>query len=429
MGIITRITAREVLDSRGNPTVEAEVILESGARGTAIVPSGASTGSYEALELRDGGNRFHGKGVLKAVETIEKIIAPDLKGQDARDQFLLDRLLCELDGTPNKSRLGANAILAVSMAVARAQAEELELPLWHYLGGLQARTLPVPLCNLINGGKHADNNLDIQEFMIVPLGLPSFSEAIRAGVEVFHQLKTILRKRNLSTAVGDEGGFAPNLSRNEEALELLCEAIQRAGYHPGDEIALAIDCAATEFYNKEKRLYELRSQGIAVDAEKLVQIYERFCAQYPVLSLEDGMAEDDEEGWKLITQTLGKKIQLVGDDLFVTQSSRIFAGARAGIANAVLIKLNQVGTLTETLESIEVARSFGYRTIISHRSGETEDTFIAHLAVATSSGQIKTGSFSRSERLAKYNELLRIEQVLKGQARYPGREAFFPIQR
>lgn len=424
MSTIEAIYAREVLDSRGTPTVEAEVVLASGARGSAIVPSGASTGSHEALEKRDGGNRYSGKGVLKAVEAIHKVIAPELKGQEAGEQRLIDRLLCDLDGTPNKSRLGANAILAVSMAVARARACELGVPLWFYLGGVQARLLPVPLANLINGGRHADNNLDLQEFMIVPWGFNAFREALQAGVEVFAHLKNLLKQRNLPTAVGDEGGFAPSLKSHEEALDLLVEAITRAGYKPGEEIALALDAAATEFYNPRTRLYELSGQGIALTAEQLVQMYERLASRYPIVSLEDGMAEDDMEGWKLLTEVLGKRLQLVGDDLFVTQKARILAGIEEGIANAVLVKLNQVGTLSETLESIEIAHARGYRTIISHRSGESEDPFIAHLAVAAGSGQIKTGSFSRSERLAKYNELLRIEEALKGTAIYAGRTAF-----
>ncbi len=420
MTTIIEVRAREVLDSRGNPTVEAEVELESGAVGRAIVPSGASTGKYEALELRDGGPRYLGKGVLRAVAHIKDRIAPEIVGLDALDQAAVDRAMLALDGTPNKAGLGANAILAVSLATARAAAEALGLPLWRYLGGVQGAVLPVPLMNVINGGVHADNGLDLQEFMLVPLGFPRFSEALRAGVEVFHHLKKVLKERGYATNVGDEGGFAPALEKNEEALELLLKAIERAGYRPGKEVALALDAAASEFYQGGRYLFE----GQERSAEELIEVYEGWVERYPIVSLEDGLAEEDWAGWKLLTERLGGRIQLVGDDLFVTNPARLERGIREGVANAILIKPNQIGTLSETLETIRLAHRAGYRTVISHRSGETEDPFIADLAVAVNAGQIKTGSASRSERIAKYNQLLRIEEALGEGAVFLGRDAF-----
>ena len=420
MTTIVEVRAREVLDSRGNPTVEAEVELESGAVGRAMVPSGASTGKFEALELRDGGPRYLGKGVLRAVANIKDRIAPEVVGFDALDQVAVDRAMLALDGTPNKAGLGANAVLAVSLATARAAAEALGLPLWRYLGGVQGAVLPVPLMNVINGGVHADNGLDVQEFMLVPLGFSRFSEALRAGVEVFHHLKKVLKERGYATNVGDEGGFAPALERNEEALELLLQAIERAGYRPGKEVALALDAAASEFYQGGRYLFE----GQERSAEELIEVYEGWVERYPIVSLEDGLAEEDWAGWKLLTERLGQKIQLVGDDLFVTNPARLELGIQEGVANAILIKPNQIGTLSETLETIRLAHRAGYRTVISHRSGETEDPFIADLAVAVNAGQIKTGSASRSERIAKYNQLLRIEEALGEGAVFLGRNAF-----
>jgi len=420
MTTIVEVRAREVLDSRGNPTVEAEVELESGAVGRAMVPSGASTGKFEALELRDGGPRYLGKGVLRAVAHVKDRIAPEVVGLDALDQAAVDQAMLALDGTPNKASLGANAILAVSLATARAAAEALGIPLWRHLGGVQAAVLPVPLMNVINGGVHADNDLDVQEFMLVPLGFPRFSEALRAGVEVFHHLKKVLKEKGYATNVGDEGGFAPALKANEEALELLLEAIERTGYRPGKEVALALDAAASEFYQGGRYLFEGKERS----AEELVEVYERWVERYPIVSLEDGLAEEDWAGWKLLTERLGKRIQLVGDDLFVTNPARLERGIQEGVANAILIKPNQIGTLTETLETIRLAHRAGYRTVISHRSGETEDPFIADLSVAVNAGQIKTGSASRSERIAKYNQLLRIEEALSEGAVFLGRNAF-----
>jgi enolase len=422
MTTIVEVKARELLDSRGNPTVEAEVLLEGGARGRALVPSGASTGSREALELRDGGPRYGGKGVLRAVAHINERIAEELRGVDALDQALVDRILLELDGTPNKANLGANAILAVSLANARAAAEALELPLYRYLGGVQARILPVPLMNLINGGKHADNRVDFQEFLVVPAGLPSFKEALRAGVEVFHSLRGVLKSRGYGVNVGDEGGFAPELKSNEEALEVLLEAIQSAGFTPGKEVALALDPAASELYREGR--YHLAAEGRSLSSEEMVSYWKRWVDAYPIISLEDGMAEGDWEGWQLLTQELGGKIQLIGDDVFVTNASILREGIERKVANAILIKVNQIGSLSETLETVELARRSGYQAIISHRSGETEDPFIADLAVAVNAGQIKTGSASRSERLAKYNQLLRIEEELGAGARFLGYGAF-----
>jgi enolase len=420
---ITHIHAREILDSRGNPTVEVEVRLSSGAEGRAGVPSGASTGAHEALELRDGdAERFLGKGVQRAVAAVNEQIAPALLGYDASDPYDIDATLLALDGTENKARLGANAILGVSLAVARAAASAYDLPLYRYLGGVNARLLPVPLMNVINGGAHADNALDIQEFMLVPQGADTFREALRWGVETFHHLKKILHAKKLNTAVGDEGGFAPNLPSNQAALELLMDAIKAAGYRPGEDIALALDVAATEFYRDGK--YVLEAEGRALSSEDMVGYLEGLVAGFPIVSVEDGLAEDDWSGWKLLTERLGRRCQLVGDDLFVTNVKRIRRGIDEQAANAVLVKVNQIGTLTETLESMALARAHNYRTIISHRSGETEDSTIADLAVGTGAGQIKTGSASRSDRMAKYNQLLRIEEELGPSARYAGPDTF-----
>ena len=423
------IQGREILDSRGNPTVEAEVMLESGVAGWAAVPSGASTGEHEAVELRDGDERrYLGKGVSRAVQNIAQTIAPALKDQDAAEQAEVDRLLLQLDGTPNKSRLGANAILAVSLAVARAVADTLELPLYRYLGGVNASLLPVPLMNILNGGVHSDNNVDFQEFMIVPLGASSFADSLRMGVETFHHLKKVLSKKGYATSVGDEGGFAPNLRSNTEALEQILEAIQAAGYRPGEDIALALDPASSEFFEDGKYVFK-KSDHSEHTSEQMVELYSDWVRQYPIFSIEDGLAEDDWEGWKLLTAKLGSKVQLVGDDLFVTNTDRLEEGIEQRVANAILIKLNQVGTLTETLAAIEMARRNGYSSVISHRSGETEDTFIADLAVATGAGQIKTGSGSRSDRIAKYNQLLRIEQELGKEAAFLGRKTVFGTAR
>jgi enolase len=421
MSEIVEVKAREILDSRGNPTVEAEVVLSSGAVGRAMVPSGASTGENEALELRDGDpSRFSGKGVLKAVDNIRGEIAKRLKGMNPFNQREIDLALIDLDGTPNKSRLGANAILAVSMAVARACALELGVPLYQYLGGKSARRLPVPLMNLINGGAHADNPLDIQEFMIIPLCGGRFGEALRAGVEVFHALKKVLKERGYSTNVGDEGGFAPAISTTREAIDTLLLAIEKAGYKPGEDIFLALDCASSEFFENNR----YRLEGGLLDSDKMIRYYEELIGEYPILSLEDPLAEDDWEGWENLTKELGSKVQLVGDDLFTTNPETIRKGIKRRVANSVLIKLNQIGTLSETLDAIQLAKDGGYSAIISHRSGETEDNFISHLAVATCAGQIKTGSASRSDRIAKYNELLRIEEELGHGAEFRGREEF-----
>ena len=409
--IIREIHAREILDSRGNPTIEVEIALEDGTQARAAVPSGASTGKFEALELRDGDpKRYDGKGVLKAVDNVHKVIAPALKGMDACDQRALDGRMLELDGTPNKSRLGANAILGVSLAAARAAAQSRGIPLYRHLMELMGETtprLPIPLMNVLNGGVHADNPLDVQEFMIVPIGAKSFQEAVRMGAETFHALKALLKKRGLSTAVGDEGGFAPHLPENEEGLRALMEAIERAGYVPGEEIALALDVAASELFDEDKGVYRL--EGRTLQAHELIGLYEEWLERYPIISLEDGLAEEDWDGWQKLTERLGGRVQIIGDDLFVTNPERLQRGIDRGIANAILIKPNQIGTLTETLETIRLAKEAGYRTIISHRSGETEDPFIADLAVGTAAGQIKTGSLSRGERTAKYNQLLRLE--------------------
>jgi enolase len=423
---IVKVLGREILDSRGNPTVEADVHLADGTVGRAAVPSGASTGEHEAVELRDNDkSRYLGKGTRKAIENITKIISPALAGVDAADQTTVDRKMLSLDGTPNKGKLGANAILPVSMAAARASAESEMTPLYRYIGGVNARVLPVPMMNVINGGAHADNSVDLQEFMIVPVGAGKFSEALRMGVETFHNLKTVLKKRNYSTAVGDEGGFAPNLKSNEEALEVLMEAIEKARYKAGEQIAIALDPASSEFYDKEKKKYIFKkSDKSEKSAEQMVQFFSKWVAQYPIISIEDGMAEDDWEGWKNLTEALGNKIQLVGDDLFVTNSERLQQGIDKKIANSILVKVNQIGSLTETLDTMRLALTAGYTAVISHRSGETEDSFIADLAVATNAGQIKTGSASRTDRIAKYNQLLRIEEELGDAAVYPGRKAF-----
>ncbi|HEY6867035.1 MAG TPA: phosphopyruvate hydratase [Candidatus Eisenbacteria bacterium] len=424
MMTIGALDAREILDSRGNPTLEVDCRLGNGALGRAAVPSGASTGEHEAVELRDGdAARYGGKGVQKAVRHVLETIAPRLLGMDAFDQIRVDRMLIDLDGTPNKGRLGANALLGVSLACAKAAAAALDTPLYRHLGGVHARTLPVPLMNVLNGGKHADNNVDLQEFMLVPLGAPSFREALRWGAEVFHTLAKVLKKRGLSTAVGDEGGFAPSLQSNEEALQVLVEAITQAGYEPGRQVALALDPAASEFYKGGS--YVLAGEGgRALGSAAMVDYYASFCDRYPIVSIEDGLAEDDWDGWAALTKRLGSRIQLVGDDLFVTNVTRLARGIRQGIANSILIKLNQIGTLTETLGAIELAHRAGYTAVISHRSGETEDVTIADLAVGTNAGQIKTGSLSRTDRVAKYNQLLRIEQELGPDALYPGRSVF-----
>ncbi len=423
MSEIVRLWAREILDSRGNPTIEVECELDIGVVGRASVPSGASKGEFEALELRDGDeNRYHGKGVLKAVKNVNEEIADEIIGMDALSQREIDMTLIELDGTENKSRLGANAILGVSLAVCDAAAKLLDLPLYRYIGGVTAKTLPVPLMNVINGGAHADNNLDIQEFMIVPVGADRFSEALRMASEVFHTLKKLLKDRGLSTGVGDEGGFAPNLPTNEEAIKFLLMAIEKQGYKPGEDFYIALDCAASSFYDKNEKKYKF--EGKLVEAEELISIYEKWIKEFPIISIEDGLAEEDWSGWKKLTEKLGKKVQLVGDDLFVTNMKRLERGIKEGICNSILIKLNQIGTLSETIDCVDMAHRAGYTSIISHRSGETESTFIADLAVALNTGQIKTGSLSRSERIAKYNQLLRIEEELGDVAYYPGKKAF-----
>jgi enolase len=419
---IAEVRAREVLDSRGNPTVEAEVYLSGGAIGRAIVPSGASTGEHEAVELRDGDkNRYLGKGVLKAIKNVNGEIADAIANLDAADQIALDQKMIDLDGTANKSRLGANAILSVSMAAARACAKAFKLPLYRYLGGAGASTLPCPMMNILNGGAHADNNVDFQEFMVMPVGAESFAEALRWGVETFHTLKSVLKKRGYNTAVGDEGGFAPSLKSNTEAIEVVLEAINEAGYRPGKDIAIAIDPAASEFFQADQGRYVFKkSDKSAKTPEEMVRFWAKWARDYPIVSIEDGLAEDDWEGWKIMTEQMGKNIQLVGDDIFVTNVERLAEGIERGVANSILIKLNQIGTVTETLEAIDVARRHGYTSVISHRSGETEDTFIADLAVATGAGQIKTGSASRTDRIAKYNQLLRIEEDLGNGARFLG---------
>jgi enolase len=421
MAIITEIHAREILDSRGNPTVEADVLLSSGASGRAAVPSGASTGEHEAVELRDGDDkRYLGKGVTRAVENIEDQIAEALTGYDAYDQVAVDRTMIELDGTPNKGRLGANAILAVSLATARAAADDAGLPLYRYLGGAMANVLPVPMLNILNGGAHAGNNVDFQEFMVMPIGAETFSEGLRMGVEVFHALKKVLSKAGKSTAVGDEGGFAPDLKDNEEAVAVILQAIEQAGYRPGEDLVLALDVAASEMFRDGGYVFH-KSSGERKTPQEMVEFYGEWCRRYPIRSIEDGMDENDWDGWKALTQAVGADIQLVGDDLFVTNTERLARGIKEGIGNAILLKVNQIGTLTETLDAIRMARKAGFNAVMSHRSGETEDTFIADLAVATGVGQIKTGSASRTDRVAKYNQLLRIEEHLGDAALYPGR--------
>ena len=427
MAMITEVYAREILDSRGNPTVEVEVILEDGAVGRAAVPSGASTGVHEAVELRDGDkSRYLGKGVTKAVDNVNDIIAEALIGLEATRQTEIDEMLVRLDGTPNKGRLGANAILGVSMAVARAAASSVGLPLYLYLGGVAAKELPVPMMNILNGGEHADNNVDIQEFMIMPVGAKSFSEALRMNAEIYHNLKALLKEKGLSTALGDEGGFAPNLSNNAEAIEVILEAVVKAGYKPKDDIVIALDVASSEMYKDGK--YHLEGEGLVKTSEEMVDYLAELCEKYPIISIEDGLAEDDWAGWKLLTKKIGKKVQLVGDDLFVTNEERLVQGINKGVANAILIKVNQIGTLTETFNAIETAKRAGYTCIISHRSGETEDTTLADIAVAVSAGQIKTGAPARTDRVAKYNQLLRIEEDLGKAAKYNGKKVFYNIK-
>jgi enolase len=428
MTIINDVYAREILDSRGNPTVEVEVFLEGGGWGRAAVPSGASTGAYEAVELRDkDGQRYNGKGVLDAVNNVNAIIAPELVGSDALDQREIDRQLVELDGTPNKGKLGANAILGVSLAVAKAAADALGLPLYRYLGGVNAHTLPVPMMNILNGGKHADNNVDLQEFMVMPAGAGDFAAALRMGAEVFHSLKSVLQGKGLNTAVGDEGGFAPNLRSNVEAIEVILEAIAKAGYEAGKDCFIALDPAATELY-KDGR-YVFAGEGVTRTSEEMVDFWAGLVDRYPIISIEDGLAEDDWKGWQKLTERMGHKVQLVGDDLFVTNTERLSRGIAMGAANAILIKVNQIGTLTETLEAIEMAKRAGYTTVVSHRSGETEDTTIADIVVAVNACQIKTGAPSRTDRVAKYNQLLRIEEELDAVALYPGLQAFYNLKK
>lgn len=427
MSTIVDVYAREILDSRGNPTVEVDVTLEDGSFGRAAVPSGASTGAYEAVELRDGEeDRFLGKGVMNAVTNVNTIIAPALLDSDALDQVAIDQLLIELDGTPNKGKLGANAILGVSLAVAKAAANYVGLPLYRYLGGVNAKELPVPMMNILNGGKHADNNVDIQEFMILPAGATSFAEAVRMGAEVFHNLRSVLKKKGYNTAVGDEGGFAPNLKSNEEALEVIVEAIRKAGYKPGEDVFLGLDVAATELFKDGS--YHLEGEGLTMTSEQMVDFYDKLISKYPVISIEDGLAEDDWEGWKKMTEVLGKKIQIVGDDLFVTNTEKVSKGIEMGVANSVLIKVNQIGTLTETLNTIEMAKRAGYTAVVSHRSGETEDVTIADIVVGVNAGQIKTGAPSRTDRVAKYNQLIRIEEELDDSAIYRGRNTFYNLK-
>ena len=430
MSMITDIYAREVLDSRGNPTVEVEVWTEFDGFGRALVPSGASTGAFEAVELRDGDkSRYLGKGVMNAVNNVNNIIADQIIGMDVYNQIGIDMKLIELDGTENKGKLGANAILGVSLAVARAAADELGMPLFNYIGGVGGRTLPVPMMNILNGGEHADNNVDIQEFMIMPVGAANFREALRMGAEIFHNLRSVLKSKGLNTAVGDEGGFAPNLSSNEEALKTIVEAIEKTGYKPGEEVYLALDVAATEMYDEERKVYTLEGENRELNADEMIGYYEDLVEKYPIISIEDGLAEEDWEGWDKLTKRLGNKIQLVGDDLFVTNTKRLEKGVNENISNSVLVKLNQIGTLTETLNTIEMAKTHGFTAVVSHRSGETEDTTIADLVVGTNAGQIKTGAPSRTDRVAKYNQLLRIEDFLGETAKYSGMEAFYNIKK
>ncbi len=429
MPYITDLYAREVLDSRGNPTVEVEVFTDSGAYGHAIVPSGASTGEHEAVELRDGDkDRYLGKGVIKAVENVNEVIAPELVGIDVTQQVLIDTIMLDLDGTPNKSKLGANAILGVSMACAKAGADYTAQPLYTYIGGFAARELPTPMMNIINGGSHADNNVDFQEFMIMPVNAPTFKEALRMGAEIFHALKAVLKSKGYNTAVGDEGGFAPNLKSNEEALEVIIESIEKAGYKPKEDVLLAMDVASSEFYNKEKGVYELAGEGKDMSAEELSDFYAELIDKYPIVSIEDGLDENDWDGWKTLTNKIGDRVQLVGDDLLVTNTEKLARSIEEGIANSILIKVNQIGTLTETLEAVEMAKRAGYTAVISHRSGETEDTTISDIAVALNTGQIKTGSLSRTDRIAKYNQLLRIEDELGDTAKFLGKKAFYNLK-
>ncbi len=426
MAMITNVYAREILDSRGNPTVEVEVVLEDGAIGRAAVPSGASTGVHEAVELRDGdAGRYLGKGVMKAVDNVNDIIAEALIGLEATRQTEIDEMLLRLDGTPNKSKLGANAVLGVSMAVAKAAAASVGLPLYLYLGGVAAKELPVPMMNILNGGQHADNNVDIQEFMIMPVGASSFAEALRMNAEIYHKLKSILKAKGLSTALGDEGGFAPNLKCNSEAIEIILEAVRSAGFEPGKDILIALDVASSEFY--KDKMYHLEGEGLVKTSEEMVEYLAELCEKYPIVSIEDGLAEDDWDGWKKLTKKLGKKVQLVGDDLFVTNELRLGEGIRKNVANSILIKVNQIGTLTETFNAIEMAKRAGYTCIISHRSGETEDTTLADIAVAVNAGQIKSGAPARTDRVAKYNQLLRIEEDLGSAAKYSGKKVFYNI--
>jgi len=427
MALISAVYAREILDSRGNPTVEVEVWLDDGSMGRAAVPSGASTGAYEAVELRDGDkDRYMGKGVSKAVDNVNDIIAEALIGLDPIRQVEIDKMLIRLDGTPNKNNLGANAILGVSMAVAKAAAASVDVPLYMYLGGVNAKELPVPMMNILNGGAHADNNVDIQEFMAMPVGAPSFSEALRMNTEIYHNLKAVLKERGLSTAIGDEGGFAPNLSSNEEAIEVIVAAIKKAGYKPGEDVAIALDIAASEIYKNGK--YNLAGEGVVKTSAQMVEYYAALCEKYPIVSIEDGLDEDDWKGWALLTKKLGGKVQLVGDDLFVTNSERLSRGISEGVANSILIKVNQIGTLTETFTTIEMAKRAGYTCVISHRSGETEDTTLADIAVAVNAGQIKTGAPARTDRVAKYNQLLRIEEDLASAAEYNGKKVFYNLK-
>lgn len=428
MACILDVYAREILDSRGNPTVEVDVVLDDGTLGRAAVPSGASTGMYEAVELRDGDEqRYLGKGVAKAVENVNEIISPEIAGMEVSDQVAIDNIMLQLDGTPNKAKLGANAILGVSMAVAKAAANSLGLPLYTYLGGFNAKQLPVPMMNILNGGQHADNNVDIQEFMIMPVGASCFANALQMNVEVYHCLKKVLKGKGLSTAIGDEGGFAPNLSSNAEAIEVIIEAIKKAGYQPGKDICLALDVAASELYSDGK--YNLAGEGVVKTVAEMIDYYAELVEKYPIISIEDGLAEDDWQGWDLLTQRLGSKIQLVGDDLFVTNTQRLSRGINENIGNSVLVKVNQIGTLTETFETIEMAKRAGYTCVISHRSGETEDTTIADIAVAVNAGQIKTGAPARTDRVAKYNQLLRIEEELGAVAQYKGMDVFYNLKK
>jgi enolase len=429
MASIIGVYAREILDSRGNPTVEVEVYLEDGGFGRAGVPSGASTGMYEAVELRDGDkSRYLGKGVQDAVDHVNEIIAPEIIGMDSLDQVEIDQLMISLDGTPNKGRLGANAILGVSMAVAKATADSIGVPFYQYLGGTNAKTLPVPMMNILNGGSHADNNVDIQEFMVMPVGAGTFAEALRMGAEIYHHLAKVLKSKGLNTAIGDEGGFAPDLGSNEEAIQVILEAVAAAGYKAGEEIMIALDVAASEIYNKEEKLYHLASEGKKLTSTQMVDYYQELVDKYPIISIEDGLDEDDWEGFKLMVERLGSRIQIVGDDLFVTNTEKLARGIKEKAANSILIKLNQIGTITETLDAIEMAKRAGFTTVISHRSGETDDTTIADLAVAVNSGQIKTGAPARIDRVAKYNQLIRIEEMLDVMAKYPGMAAFYNLK-